>query len=466
VQKGNKLIDVKNLSFGYSRKFVLKDICFSIKDKESILILGISGSGKTTLLKCLSGVIPNTTEGKYIGKVFIDKNDTKKIKQIHNDIGMVLQDPETQILTTKVSHEIAFGLENLCYDKKKISKLVKKYAKKFRILDKLNYDIKNLSYGEKKKVIIAAIATMNKKILFFDEPLSNLDINMKKEMFRLLKQLKKEGKTIVVAEQNPCILKTLFNRCLVLDKGRLVFNGNVKNGMELLRKITRHNKVSRTEPIDDCVLNVKNLSFGYGRNNILKDINFRVRRNEIIAITGENGCGKTTLALCLCNLLKRKRGKIELFHKTIEEYESKEIASKIGFVFQNPNFQIFKSSVTDEINYGPQNFGKIISNTKLNELLSNYGLSDKRNSHPFSLSLGEKRRLTIASAVSSEPEILILDEPVFGQDPYHFSKVLNSIIGNKTILIMTHEESLFRIANRVFEIKNGRMVEKKCGRAM
>jgi energy-coupling factor transport system ATP-binding protein len=454
------------LSFGYSNKAVLKRINFSIKDSEAILILGISGSGKTTLLKCLTGIIPNTIEGKFTGKVLIDGKDTRKIEKMQTDMGIVLQDPETQILTTKVSHEIAFGLENLCYDKKTISKLVKKFAKKFLLSDKLNYDIKNLSYGEKKKVIIAAMCVMDKKILFFDEPLTNLDIKMKKEMFNLLKQLKEESKTIIVAEQNPCILKSLFDKCLVLDKRRLVYNGNVKDGMEVLKKLTEHQRVYKTKPEDDYVLNVQNLSFSYGRKKILKNINFRTKKNEVVSITGENGCGKTTLALCLCNLLKKNKGKIELFHKNIDEYDSKQVAEKIGFVFQNPNFQIFKNTVIDEINYGPRNFDIEISDKRMNELLNNYDLSNKKNSHPFSLSLGEKRRLTIASAVSSEPEILILDEPVFGQDPYHFSKILNSIIGKKTIIIMTHEESLFRISNRVFEIKNGKMVEKKCGRAM
>ncbi|MDI6826749.1 MAG: ABC transporter ATP-binding protein [Candidatus Aenigmarchaeota archaeon] len=460
------MIDVKNLSFGYSTKAILRRINFSIKDSESVLILGVSGCGKTTLLKCLTGIIPNTIEGRFTGRVLINGRDTRKIEKIQNDIGIVLQDPETQILTTKVSHEIAFGLENLCYDKKTISKLVKKFAKKFRLSDKLNYDIKNLSYGEKKKVIIASICAMDKKILFFDEPLTNLDINMKKEMLKLLKRLKREGKTIVVAEQNPCILKNLFDKCLILDKGRLVYNGDVKGGMGVLKKLTKHQRVHRTKPEDDYVLNVQNLSFSYGRKRILKNIYFKIRKNEVVTITGENGCGKTTLALCLCNLLKNRKGKIELFNKKIDEYSSKEIAGKIGFVFQNPNFQIFKNSVIDEINYGPKNFGKEIPNRRMIELLNNYDLLHKKKSHPYSLSLGEKRRLTIASAVSSEPEILILDEPVFGQDPYHLSKILNSIIGKKTILIMTHEESLFRISNRVLEIKDGKMVEKKCGRAM
>jgi energy-coupling factor transporter ATP-binding protein EcfA2 len=289
---------------------------------------------------------------------------------------------------------------------------------------------------------------------------------MKKEIFKLLKQLKEEGKTIIVAEQNPCILQSLFDKCLVLDKGRLIYSGNVKGGMEVLENLTKHERVYKALPEKNYVLEVKNLSFGYGRKNILKKINLRVKKNEVIGITGDNGSGKTTLALCLCNLLKKNKGRIELFKKRIEEYNSKEIAEKIGFVFQNPNFQIFKNNVADEINYTPENLGRPLSGKEIEYLLQTYDLSHKKNSHPFSLSLGEKRRLTISSAVSSNPEILILDEPVFGQDPYHFSKILNSIIGKKTILIMTHEESLLRLANRVYRIKDGKMVEKKCGKAM
>jgi len=417
-------------------------------------------------LKCLIGVVPNIIEGNFKGNVIVNGKNTKHCEKIQNDIGIVLQDPETQILTTKVSDELAFGLENLCYSKKQISKLVKKFAKKFKLSKKLNYDIKNLSYGEKKKVIIAAMCAMDKKLFFFDEPLANLDIRMKKEIFNLLKQLKKESKTIIVAEQNPCVLQSLFDKCLVLDKGRLVYDGNVKDGMKVLKELTKHQRVQKTFPENNYILEIQNLSFGYGRKNILKKINLKVKKNEIIGITGDNGSGKTTLALCLCNLLKKKKGRIELYNKRIEEYSTKEIAEKIGFVFQNPNFQIFKSSVNDEINYTPENLGRSLSEKETNYLLETYNLSHKKNSHPFSLSLGEKRRLTIASAVSSDPDILILDEPVFGQDPYHFSRILNSIMGKKTILLMTHEESLLRFANRIYEIKDGKLVKKRCGRAM
>ena len=466
MPKVSKLIEIRNLSFSYSREPILRDINFSIKQKEAILLLGISGCGKTTLLRCLTGIIPNTIEGKFKGKVIVDDKDTKTFDKIQNEMGIVLQDPETQIITTKVWSELAFGLENLCYNQEEISKIVKKFAKKFGLLKKLNYDVKNLSYGEKKKVIIAAMAAMNKKILLFDEPLSNLDIGMKKEILELLKKLKEEGKTIIVAEQNPCILKLFFDRCLVLAKGRIVYNGNVKQGLEVLRKITEHPRVSRIKPNEDVVMEIENLSFGYGKENILKGIDLKVRKNEVIVITGENGCGKTTLALCLCDLLKRRKGEIRLFGKLMDKYNSREIAERIGFVFQNPNFQIFKNNVVEEINCGPKNFERMLKKKEMKELLETFDLYGKRKFHPFSLSLGEKRRLTIASISSTNPDILILDEPAFGQDPYHFSKILRSFIGKKTIIMITHEESLFKVANRVFRMKDGKMVEIKCGKAM
>ncbi len=466
MQRVSNLIEVRNLNFSYSKKPILRKINFSIKEREAILLIGISGSGKTTLLKCLMGIIPNTIEGKFNGRVIVNDKDTKTFDRIQNEMGIVLQDPETQIITTKVSSEIAFGLENLCYDKKEISKIVKKFAKKFGLLKKLDYDIKNLSYGEKKKVIIAAMAAMDKKILLFDEPLSNLDIEMKKEILELLKKLMKEGKTIILAEQNPCILKLLFDRCLVLDKGKIIHDGNVKEGLKTLRKITEHPRVPSIKPENDFVIEVQNLFFGYGKKRILKGIDLKVKKNEVVVITGENGCGKTTLALCLCNLLKGEKGEIHLFGKQMGKYNNKEIAERIGFVFQNPNFQIFKNSVIEEINYGPKIFERTLRRKDMKELLKTFDLYEKRNFHPFSLSLGEKRRLTIASISSTNPDILILDEPAFGQDPYHFSKILRSLIGKKTIIMMTHEESLFNIANRVFRMKDGKLVEIKCGKAM
>ena len=460
------MIDLKNLSFGYSNKSILKKLNISIKDGESVLLLGISGSGKSTLLKCMSGVVPNLIDGEISGQVIINDVDTKEMNKIPSDIGIVLQDPETQFVCSTVAEEIAFGLENLCYDKKTISKLVRKFAKRFKIQDKLDKDINSLSYGEKKKVIIAAMAAMNKKIILMDEPLTNLDVRMKEEILFLLKELKKEGRTIIVAEQNPCIIKVLFDRCIILDKGNLIYNGNVDDGLKILREITNHPRVIKPIPTDETLLEVKDLSFSYGKKKILKKINLKVKKNEIVAITGENGCGKTTLALCLCNLLQKSRGNIQLLNKNLDDYNQKEIAKKVGFVFQNPNFQIFNNTIMNEIEYGPKNFGMKLNNNEMNELLQVSDLDYKKNSHPFSLSLGEKRRLNIASVLSSDPDILILDEPVFGQDPYHFSKMLRHMIGKKTIILITHEDSLLRIANRVFYLKNGMLVNQKCSKAM
>jgi energy-coupling factor transport system ATP-binding protein len=460
------LIDLKNLNFGYSSKSILKNLNLSIKDGESVLLLGISGSGKSTLLKCMSGVVPNLIDGEISGQVIINDLDTKEMNKIPPDIGIVLQDPETQFVCSTAGDEIAFGLENLCYDKKTISKLVKKFAKRFKILDKLDKDINSLSYGEKKKVIIAAMAAMDKKIILMDEPLTNLDVRMKEEILFLLKELKKDRKTIIVAEQNPCIIKVLFDRCIVLDKGNLIYDGEVEGGLKLHKEITNHPKVGKSIPTDDILLEVKDLSFSYGKKKILKKINLKVKRNEIVAITGENGSGKTTLALCLCNLLKKNKGNIQLLNKNLDEYNQKEIAKKVGFVFQNPNFQIFNNTIVNEIEYGPKNFGMQLNDDEKNELLKISDLNYKKNSHPFSLSLGEKRRLNIASVLSSNPDLLILDEPVFGQDPYHFSKILRHMVGKKTIILITHEDSLLRIANRVFYLKDGMLVNQKCSKAM
>lgn len=460
------MIDLKNLNFGYSSKSILKNLNLSIKDGESVLLLGISGSGKSTLLKCMSGVVPNLIDGEISGQVIINDLDTKEMNKIPPDIGIVLQDPETQFVCSTAGDEIAFGLENLCYDKKTISKLVKKFAKRFKILDKLDKDINSLSYGEKKKVIIAAMAAMDKKIILMDEPLTNLDVRMKEEILFLLKELKKDRKTIIVAEQNPCIIKVLFDRCIVLDKGNLIYDGEVEGGLKLHKEITNHPKVGKSIPTDDILLEVKDLSFSYGKKKILKKINLKVKRNEIVAITGENGSGKTTLALCLCNLLKKNKGNIQLLNKNLDEYNQKEIAKKVGFVFQNPNFQIFNNTIVNEIEYGPKNFGMQLNDDEKNELLKISDLNYKKNSHPFSLSLGEKRRLNIASVLSSNPDLLILDEPVFGQDPYHFSKILRHMVGKKTIILITHEDSLLRIANRVFYLKDGMLVNQKCSKAM
>lgn len=475
------IIEVENLSFKYSTRdnFTLENINFKINKGEFIGIVGKSGSGKSTLLHCLTGIIPNEISGEKTGSVKINNLDTDKHEtgDITRELGIVFQNPESQLFNVTVEDEVAFMCENLAFPKNKIKESVDFALDTIGIRDLKDAYPFELSGGEKQKVAIASVLSVKPKILVLDEPSSELDANGRKMVFDTLEKLKNDGMTIILVEHNLDDSYKLLDRLAVLDNGKIkmfekienVFKSNIFELLGLrppqivqLASNLESNKIliDNNEIIDlldeklssnqnflkyknfihkssgEYAIEIENLSFKREDKEVLKNINLKIKKGEIVSLIGKNGSGKTTLALLIMGLLKENSGNIRIFGKETNG-STKKIKKKIGFLFQNPEYQLFCNTVSEEIKYG------INTDIDSEKILKRMNLIDFKDKHPLTLSRGERQRVATATVLSIDPDILIIDEPTTGQDWTNiksFMDILTELNNEgKTIFIISHD---------------------------
>ena len=440
------MIKFKNVSFTYenSDKKALDNINFEINDGELVLITGASGSGKSTIYKCINGLIPHIYEGDLLGDIFIDDINTKDCKdyELCKKIGSVSQNPRGQFFTDNTTSELAFTLENLGYKVEEILEKIENISSFFGISNILNKNILEISGGEKQKISIACVSILDAKTLVFDEPSANLDyygIELLKEIFS---KLKESGYTIIVVEHRIFYLKEIFDRMIHIKNGRLIVNLERKEALnytaEDLRSLNpfdRELKVLDSFTRKEKLLEINNLFF----KNIIKDVSFNLYRGEIVGLVGKNGVGKSTIS-------KLISGKIS-------------IEGKPFVLMQDVDYQLFSESVFSEF---------LLSNKDLNEdeileMLKVINLYDKKNSHPFSLSGGEKQRLLMGICAKSNSDILILDEPTSGLDFNNMiiiSEIIKNLAKEKAIILISHDyELLSRVVDRIIFLEDGSIKE-------
>lgn len=474
------IIDVENLSFKYfgCNDFALKDINIKIGKGEFIGVIGKSGSGKSTLLHCLTGIIPHEIKGEKTGSVIINNLNTDEhgISEITNQLGIVFQNPEIQLFNISVEDELAFICENLAYPIDEIKKSVDFALDTIGIRHLKDEYPFNLSGGEKQKVAIASVLTVRPKILVLDEPTSELDAKGKETVFKTLKKLKNDGMTIILVDHNLDGSYKLADKLILLDDGKIEMFGETENilkspmieslGLRLPQQVQMGLKLkldgmlmdieNMARLLDEKIINkefsikylnlvnnsnvenaikIENLSFKRDNHVILKNIDLEIKKGDFIALIGKNGSGKTTLALIIMGILKKNKGVVNVFGET--NGDIKKIRKKVGFLFQNPEHQLFCNTVTEEIKYGLEN------DIDMNKIMENMNLKRLKDNHPLTLSRGERQRVTTATAISNNPEILIIDEPTTGQDWNNiksFMNILKELNDNgKTILIITHD---------------------------
>lgn len=461
----NKAIEIKNLSFNYKNcPLILNNINLSLYYGSFNLLYGTSGCGKSSLIKLISGIIPNIEEQSYKGTIKINNKDIKylSISEIVKDVGVVLQNPDEQIFNNIVEDEIAFGLENINTPPDIISNKIEKITNLFGINKKSK--TKFLSGGEKEKVILSSILTMDKKILILDEPLANLDIITTKEVLTLLKDLSKKGYMILILEHRLNLVLPYIDN--IYELRNKTISKNDKNNLNLKTNI---NILTNTLN-KDLILKIDNISFKPKDNYILDNISFDVYRGEKLAIIGENGIGKSTLLKIIARLTKPTSGNVyQYIDKNLgTKRKYKKWFKKVGFVYQNPNYQLFMPTVLKELSFNQKD------KDYLNEIIKLFNLERLLNRHPQSLSEGEKRLVTIASIVAINPEIIILDEPTVGQDLNNLNKILNALDYlnkkyNKTIILTTHDpraisnfitRTLLLKKNSVTNLKDNNIISK------
>lgn len=516
------MIKFENFSFKYTAQedFTLRDINLTINDGEKVLIIGPSGCGKSTLCNCINGLIPFSYEGEIKGSLTIDGKETRDLSifDISKMVGTVLQDSDTQFVGLTVAEDIAFSLENECFIKEEMINRVYDAAKKVGIETHLEHSPQEISGGQKQRVALAGVMVNDVKYLLFDEPLANLDPKTGKKAIELIDSIHKESKVteIIIEHRLEDVLHRNVDRIILMGKGRILLdatpdellssdilkeNGireplyitalkyagvkitpsmhpssieNISLSKEDINKVTKwfDGRKKEKEVLSDVILKVDDIDFTYrsDRNgkalhHALDHISLEVLRGEILAIVGKNGAGKSTFSKAVCGFEKIDSGSIYLNGENLEKYSIKEKADKIGYVMQNPNQMISKTQIFDEVALGLRNrkLPEEEVKNKVYETLKICGLYEFRNWPISALSFGQKKRVTIASILVLNPEILILDEPTAGQDYMHYTEIMDFLEElNKrgvTVILITHDMHLMiEYARRSIVFSNSQVI--------
>ncbi|CEN97688.1 ABC transporter ATP-binding protein [Paraclostridium sordellii] len=508
-----KIIEFKDFTFKYrvQAKPTLKNINLTIYEGEKVLVVGPSGSGKSTLAHCINGLTPFYYQGTSQGSLKIMDKETKdmSIFEISKLVGTVLQDPDSQFIGLTVAEDIAFKLENDCTSQKKMKSMVEKVSKLVGIDKQLESSPYSLSGGQKQRVTLAGVTVDEVDILLFDEPLASLDPATGKSAIELIEKIKNETeKTILIIEHRlEDVLHCDVDRIIVMNDGEIVADMNadelissdilIKSGIReplyitALKyagvNVTKDMKPGHIDTIDidkfsdklrnwdkevvinniyknsEVLLELKNISFQYEKKKpILKDVSFKINKGEMVSIVGKNGAGKSTISKLICGFYKQTNGEIFLNNREITNDSIKERAEKIGIVMQNPNQMISKTMIFDEVALGLRFRGIDESEIKdrVYETLKVCGLYEYRNWPISALSYGQKKRVTIASILVLNPEIIILDEPTAGQDFKHYNEIMEFLLKlNKkgvTIIMITHDMHLMlEYTNRAIVLADG-----------
>lgn len=506
------ILTINNLcvQYPYTDKPTLSNLSFTMEEGEVLLIVGASGCGKSSLALAIAGLFPRAIEAEQTGTIYLNGKDISQLApgETCQQVGIVFQDPESQFCMLTVEDEIAFGLENIGLSKELINERIEEALNMVGLLGFRNTLIHRLSGGMKQKVAFACALALRPSLLILDEPTANLDPAATEDFFKLLHQLILTGQhSIILIEhklEKPAILA---NRVIVIDNGKIIADdsprnvfsnqnqllldigiwqpyaseiaGKLKEGsieilphpltveelldsieMDFKKKEALYQLVNYKEIENSSTVSIseippvkfKNVSFSYktpfNEVSVLEDINWEIKTGSFVALLGQNGVGKSTLARLALGLLKPTNGIVSLFGENVKDLSKRSLFQTAGLVFQNPEHQFITDSVWEEIAYslklsninGPEIFEGV------NKLLSEFSLRDKASMNPFSLSQGEKRRLSVASMLATNQKLLILDEPSFGQDYVNTYKLMNLVkqrqIDGCTVIMITHDMRL------------------------
>lgn len=485
-------ISVSALSFTYQRTTtpVLQGIEFHQPQGAFYAIVGPTGAGKSTFLRVLSGVVPMFFKGQIEGRIKLFDEDIsgRSIGELSRTVGMVFQDFESQIFSTDVLLEVCFGMENLGIDLPTIRSCAGSVLAKVGLAGFEGRDVSTLSGGEKQRLAIAAILAMKPRLIVLDEPTTDLDPVGKQEVLAVVRQLADEGHTVLLVEHD-CeeLLKTDSIR--LLTEGRIAAAGApleffsdpealIKSGvrppeMVLLQKglglrpttlevrkvkellapdkfaldqeaVKRIEDEDRRTESNTEVLRLEAVSFGYQKEPVLRQVDLSFRQKEITAILGRNGSGKTTLVKLLNGLLRPDKGRVLLEGSDTVDLTVSALGRRIGFVFQNPDHQIFTASCREEVEFGLINHG-VPKNERaeaIKKVLAAVNLSGYDDQDPYVMTKGERQRLAVASVLACEPEVIILDEPTTGLDYNEQQAMMELLVRLRdqghAVVIVTH----------------------------
>ena len=464
------MIQFENVSFAYSGQTDegLKDFNLTIGDGECVLFCGRSGCGKTTVTRLVNGVIPYFFIGELKGRIMVNGLDIAGLPmyEIAEKVGSVFQNPRTQFFNVDAGSEIAFGLENEGMEPEELRQRVAQSTRELGIGQLLGRNIFELSGGEKQKIAFASVYAMNPEVFLLDEPSSNLDMASIEELRRLLHLIKRQGKTILIAEHRLYYLTDLADRIVYLDQGKI---SEIYTPQEFL-KLSRSRREAMGlrmlsldtvrpdipgRPKTKPVLELRNVTVRHKKLRILENICLSVSAGEIIGVAGNNGAGKTTFSKALCGLHQDCEGAI-LWKGT--EQSRKDRLKSSYLVMQDVNYQLFAESVIKECIFGLKSPDEKLAAAALEEL----GLTPFGSRHPNTLSGGQKQRLAVAVSIVSGKEVLVFDEPTSGLDydsMVRVARLLEELAQRgKVVFVITHDyELVCRVCSRVLHFDGGEM---------
>lgn len=498
-------VQVERLTVWYEGETdpALRNVDLALAPGERVLLLGASGTGKSTLALCLNGIIPRAIGGRIQGRILLAGRPIGELPagELTRRVGVLFQDPESQFCMLTVEEEVAFGLENLALPPDEMPARIRGALRAVGLGGCEPTRSDRLSGGMKQRLALACLLAMQPEILVLDEPTANLDPAGTRSVFTALRQLLADRRrTLLVIEHKLDECVDLVDRVVVLDPaGGVALDGPVRtifeqeaDRLERLRvwqpaasrlaHRLRHTGIflaphplTAAEASDSLVavgvtaevvlrevpmaaeppahlgppaLAIERLNFAYGARQVLIDVELTLPAGHLLAIVGPNGAGKTTLIQLAAGLRRPLPDTVRLFGRDVRDYPSAELATTVGYVFQNPEHQFVRQTVYDEVSFGLKLLGEPAGavRPRVEELLADFGLLDHRWANPFSLSQGQKRRLSVATQLITGRRLLVLDEPTFGQDPRTAAALMERIVSlqqqGRTIAMVTHDLQL------------------------
>lgn len=419
----------------------LAGIDLDISPGEKVLLCGDSGSGKSTLLAAIAGVLGGDDEGTRVGEILLeDASGHVEPPGRTIPVGLVLQDPDSQVIAARVGDDVAFGCENLAYPRSEIWQRVTAALSMVGPAVDLSFPTERLSGGQKQRLALAGVIAMGAGMVLLDEPTANLDPEGAREVIEAVSTMvERTGATLIVVEHQHAAWKGVLDRAIELKDGRIVADGPVETvvASRSISGLPRAREAGGASPSgagvvpdvavpESAALWSTDLVTRFGPPR-----SYALPRGTSTVITGPNGVGKTTWLMTVAGLLPAVSGEIgvaEYVRRGLKgsplTWKSRELADRIGFVFQNPEHQFVARTVAEELRVAPRVMHREVPEARIAELVEALRLGYLLNANPFTLSGGEKRRLSVATALVTAPEVLLLDEPTFGQDPHTFTELV------------------------------------------
>ena len=517
TENKSPIISFKDFSFQYraQKRPTLTGISLDIYPGEKVLIAGPSGSGKSTLAGCVNGLNPFSNPGECKGTLMVDGVDAphSSIFELSAHVGTVLQDPDGQFIGLTVGEDIAFALENSCAPQNEMHKITRHAAELVGIENHLDYAPHELSGGQKQRVSLAGVMVDQVKILLFDEPLANLDPAAGKQAIELIDEIQKKTDTtvLIIEHRLEDVLWRNVDRIVLVNEGRiladltpdellstsLLKDNGIREPLYISAmryagvEITKDKKpchvdsvvlsetdkkkiqdwfqaqsLPKSEEEGEKFLEVKNLCFGYTKEHqTLRDVTLTINKGEMVSIVGRNGAGKSTFSKLICGFETPDSGEIFFHGQDLLKENIRHRAKYIGYVMQNPNQMISKTMIYDEVALSLQKSGKSEKEIrqKVEDTLKICGLYPFRNWPVSALSFGQKKRVTIASVLVQDPELIILDEPTAGQDFKHYTEIMEFLCKlneqGVTVVMITHDMHLMlEYTPRALVFSDGRLI--------